>query len=216
MWRNLKGYFLTGLLVLVPILVTFFLLYQALNQIDQLLPYRVLGIPQIPGLGIIFIVLLIILTGLATRNYVGRKLFTWGEQLVSKIPIISRIYEGIKQIIQTFFSDNGELFKKVVLIEYPRKGIYSIAFFTQDTRGLVQEAIEDDVVSVFLPTTPNPTSGFLLFVPKKDVRELHMSIEEAMKLVVSGGAIVPKISSPPRRKKIITVDQQPAMEFMKN
>jgi len=196
MLRELKSYFITGLLILIPLTLTLFLLFQALNYLDELIPYRVVGIPRIPGLGIILIVVIIILTGMTARNYIGRKLIDVGDNLVKRIPIISSVYEAIKQILQTFISDNNEIFKEVVLIEYPRKGIYSIGFFTQNTRGAVQESIEDDVVSVFLPTTPNPTSGYLLFVPKKDVIILKLSIEEAMKLIVSGGAIVPKTTQP--------------------
>jgi len=111
---------------------------------------------------------------------------------VAGIPIISRIYSTIQQISRAFLSEKREVFKKAVLFEYPRPGTYSIGFFTQDTKGMVQDALDCDVVSVFLPTTPNPTSGFLLFVPKTEIIELDMPVEEALKLVISGGAIVPQ------------------------
>lgn len=205
MFRELKSYFITGLLLLIPVILTLFLLFQALNQIDKLIPYRLIGLPQIPGLGIIMVITIILLTGMAAKNYMGRKFIDLGDKLVARIPVISRVYEAIKQILETFFSNNNELFKKVVLIEYPRKGIFSIGFLTQDTRGLVQDVIEQDVISVFLPTTPNPTSGFLLFVPKTEVSILSLSVEEAMKLIVSGGAIVPKANS--RVNSIVTVKQ---------
>ena len=108
---------------------------------------------------------------------------------------MNKIYKAIDQISQAFFSDKREIFKKTVLVEYPRKGMYSIGFYTQDTHGPVQDALPEDVISIFLPSTPNPTTGFLLFVPKKDVITLDLSVEEALKLVISAGAIVPNIPS---------------------
>lgn len=194
MFRDIKGYFITGLLIIIPLVVTLFIFFEALDQIDKLIPYSMVGIPRIPGLGIIMVLIIILLTGFATRYYFGQQFIAIGDKLVAQIPIISRVYEAIKQIMQTFFSDDSEIFKKVVLIEYPRKGIYSIGFFTQDTKGIVQDSINEDVVSVFLPTTPNPTSGYLLFVPKSQVTILNLKVEEAMKLIVSGGAIIPKAS----------------------
>ena len=143
-------------------------------------------------MGFIALILLIIGTGLLARNYFGKKLIAMGESIVARIPIISRIYSTIQQISQAFFSEKREVFKKAVLFEYPRKGIYSIGFYTQDTRGPVQDALEHDVVSIFLPTTPNPTSGFLLFVPKDEIIDLNLTVEEALKLVISGGAIIPQ------------------------
>ncbi|MFQ5771483.1 MAG: DUF502 domain-containing protein, partial [bacterium] len=125
------------------------------------------------------------------RNYFGRKIVNFGDKIVQRIPLINRVYGAIKQISQAFFTSKREVFKKPILFEYPRRGIYSIGFYTQDTRGPVQEALDEDVVSIFLPTTPNPTSGFLLFVPKSEIIELNLTIEEALKLVISGGAIVP-------------------------
>jgi len=205
MLKILKRHFITGLLILIPLILTLFLFFEALSQIDALIPYRILGIPPIPGLGIIMVVLIILITGMIARNYFGRKIIALGDNLFAKIPIISRIYSAIKQIIQTFVAENSELFQKVVLIEYPRKGIYSIGFFTQNTRGIVQDAIAEDVVSIFLPTTPNPTSGILLFVPKRQVVQLDMSIEDAMKLIISGGAVVPNAN--PQFNKILPIEQ---------
>jgi uncharacterized membrane protein len=198
MWKKIKTYFITGLLVLTPLVLTIFLIWKLFIGIDGLLQGFIsnmlerVGVPATKyGLGFISVILLILLTGLIARNYFGRKVIKLGENVLSKIPLISRIYMAIQQISNAFLSEKREVFKKAVLIEYPRKGIYSIGFFTQDTRGEVQERLDRDVVSVFLPTTPNPTSGFLLFVPKSDVTELDISIEEALKLVISGGAIVP-------------------------
>lgn len=200
--RRLRAYFFTGLLVVVPLGLTYFIIRFLFVTIDDILSETVstfireqfglsLGIRQIPGVGIITLVLIIILTGIVARNYFGRKLVNLGDKFVERIPLINRIYVATKQISKAFLSSKREVFKKAILFEYPRKGVYSIGFYTQDTRGPAQEAIDEDVVSVFLPTTPNPTSGFLLFIPKTDVIELDLTIEEALKLIISGGAVVP-------------------------
>ncbi len=199
MWRKLKTYFLTGLVVLIPLVLTIYIIWKLFYAIDGLLRGLVtnvlerFGIPiSSVGLGFITVILLILLTGLVAKNYFGRKLIQLGELIFARIPLINRIYRAIQQISNAFFSERREVFKKAVLIEYPRKGVYSLAFLTQDTKGEVQERLDQDMISVFLPTTPNPTSGFLLFVPKRDVIELSMSIEEALKLVISGGVITPE------------------------
>jgi len=201
MWKKIKTYFLAGLLVLIPLALTIFIIWKLFIAIDSLLSGFInnvlerIGIPVTSiGLGFISVVLLIFLTGMIAKNYFGRKIIKIGENIVTKIPLINRIYIAIQQISNAFLSEKREVFQKAVLIEYPRKGIYSIGFFTQDTKGEVQDRLNKDVVSVFLPTTPNPTSGFLLFVPKNEVEELDMTIEEALKLVISGGAIVPTSS----------------------
>ncbi|NOZ60836.1 MAG: DUF502 domain-containing protein [Calditrichaeota bacterium] len=202
MWKKTKTYFLTGLLALTPIVLTIFIIWKLFFAIDGLLKgflnkhlLKWLGFEagqhNLTGLGFITIILFVLLVGFFARNYVGKKILSLSDALVTRIPIINRIYSAIQQISQAFLSEKTEVFKKAVLIEYPRRGIYSIGFFTQDTRGEVQEKLDTDVVSVFLPTTPNPTSGFLLFVPKVDTVELAMPVEEALKLVISGGAIVP-------------------------
>ena len=200
---RIRGYFLTGLLVLSPIVLTIFIFYWLFTRIDGLLRqyvsellFKAIGVDfinrSIPGIGVLSILILIILTGAIARNYFGNRILSLGSQIVSRIPIINRIYITLQQISEAFFSERSEVFKRAVLIEYPRKGIYSIGFITQDTRGVVQTSLKKDVVSVFLPTTPNPTSGYLLFVPKTDVIELSTTVEEALKLVISGGSIIPK------------------------
>lgn len=154
-----------------------------------------LGLPayqgNIPGLGIIAMVVVTILVGVFAKNYFGNKLFQLGDWTVTKIPLISKIYIAIRQLFEALFAEKREVFKHVVLFEYPRPGIHSIGFVTQDTRGEIQEKLETDVYSIFLPTTPNPTSGYLLFIPKKDVILLNITVEDALKLIVSGGAITP-------------------------
>ena len=202
MLKKLKTYFIAGLLALTPIVLTIFIIWKLFFAVDGLLrgfvskhvlSYLGFEVTDKPltGLGFISVVLLILVVGFFARNYVGKKVLALGDLIVSKIPIINRVYIAIQQISQAFLSEKSEVFKKAVLIEYPRKGIYSIGFFTQDTKGEVQDRLDEDVVSVFLPTTPNPTSGFLLFVPKTDAIPLDMPVEEALKLVISGGAIVP-------------------------
>lgn len=205
MWKKLKSNFLTGLLVLIPLVLTIFIIWKLFFAIDGLLQgfisevvltrlgYVVTDKP-LTGLGFISVIIVILLTGFFARNYVGRKVLVLGNTIVSRIPIISRVYIAIQQISQAFLSEKTEVFEKAVLIEYPRKDIYSIGFFTQDTKGEVQDHLDKDVVSIFIPTTPNPTSGFLLFVPKSDITVLDMSVEEALKLVISGGAIVPNFN----------------------
>jgi uncharacterized membrane protein len=211
--KRIRAHFLTGLLVLVPVVLTGYIIWNLFLALDGILGdftrdwlFDRIGIElddrRIPGLGFITLTALIILTGMLTRNYFGKKLVALGEQVVDRIPLINRVYGAIKQISEAFLSTKREVFKKAVLFEYPRKGIYSIGFYTQDTRGTVQDALENDVVSVFLPTTPNPTSGFLLFIPKSEVIELDLSIEEALKLIISGGAIVPKQGVKSKRAQI--------------
>ena len=200
--KRIRGYFLAGLLVIIPMVLTAYVVWQLFIGIDGLLAepvsrviYRSLDIHThyrtIPGLGILALFLLIFLVGFVARNYFGKKLIAFGESFLVRIPVVRHIYSTFQQISQAFLSDHSEVFKRAALIEYPRKGIYSIGFITQDTRGVVQKSLSEDMVSIFLPTTPNPTSGFLLFVPKNQVQLLSITVEEAMKLVISGGAIVP-------------------------
>jgi uncharacterized membrane protein len=200
MLNKLKNAFITGLLILVPIALTIYIFYISFRFFDGILKNFInefftdtLGISQtitsFPGLGLLLLILLILFTGIIARNYFGRKLLDLGEFIVTRIPLINRIYIAIREISEAILSEKREVFKKAVLIEYPRKGLYTMAFFTQDTRGPIQDTLEEDVVSVFVPTTPNPTSGYLLFVPKTQVTDLNMSVEDAMKLVISGGSV---------------------------
>ncbi len=200
-WRKaLRTNFLTGLVVIVPLVLSLFVLYRLFLAIDGLFK-GVVGVflaqrigltfqgQPLPGLGFVALVLLILLTGLVARNIVGRRLIAAGEEFVARVPLLNRVYRTFRQIVQALVSNKREVFSKVVLVEFPRKGLYSLGFVTQDTRGPVQESIAPDVYSVFLPTAPNPTSGFLIFVPKEEVREVQLSVEDALKLVISGGAV---------------------------
>ena len=201
--KKLRGFFVAGLLVLTPLALTVWVVWQLFVGIDGLLNepiskafFRSLGVEtayrSIPGLGLLAILLLILLVGFIARNFVGRKIISLGNLILRKIPVVRHIYSTFQQISEAFLTERSDVFKKAVLFEYPRKGIYSIGFITQDTKGLIQDCLSKDVYSLFLPTTPNPTSGYLLFVPKSDVRLLNLSVEEALKLIISGGAIVPE------------------------
>lgn len=201
--KKLRGYFAAGLLVLIPLVLTVYIVWQLFVGIDGLLnEYVTMAIIKalhidtthrnIPGLGLLALVILIVIVGFIARNYFGKKFISLGDSVVNRIPAVRQIYSTIQQISQAFLADKSDVFKKTALFQYPRKGIYSIGFITQDTKGWVQDSISEDTFSIFLPTTPNPTSGFLLFVPKKDVTILDIPVEEALKLIISGGTIIPQ------------------------
>ncbi len=208
--RKLKTYLITGALVLGPVVVTIFLLWTSFLFLDgilaavmnfivrDILGIAIFGERPIPGLGLIALLALLTLTGFAAKNVFGQLVITRGQQIMNRIPLVNRIYHAVQQISQAIFSGHKGVYQQAVLIEYPRKGLYSIAIMTADTKGVVQEALPEDSISVFLPTTPNPTSGFLLFVPKKDVIELNIPVEDALKLIISGGTISALNDKPPR------------------
>jgi uncharacterized membrane protein len=218
--------FVAGLLVAVPIGLTFFIFIWLFQIFDSILARPVTNllhamgihppVNPIPGVGLVVLILVIFLFGALARNYFGGKLFSLGDYIVTHIPLINRIYVAIREISEAVLSEKREIFKKAVLIEYPRQGLYSIAFFTQDTKGAVQEALDQDVVSVFLPSSPNPTTGFLLFVPRDQIMDINMSVEDALKLVISGGSIHLKekqgldLLSTKRRKKSRTQKHVPS------
>ena len=200
MWNWIRKTLLAGLLVLLPISLSIYILYHLLRILDGILRDTIIKILEkwigiispethIPGLGIVAIIALLILTGILARNYFGKKFIAMGDYILTRIPLMNRVYIAIREISEAILSEKREVFKKAVIIEYPRKGIYSVAFYTQDTSGPIQKNLKEDVVSVFVPTTPNPTSGYLLFVPKTDIKNLDMSVEDALKLVISGGSI---------------------------
>ncbi|MDK2882764.1 MAG: hypothetical protein PWQ41_116 [Bacillota bacterium] len=187
MLRRLRTYFFTGLIIVLPFLLTLYFLWLVFGFVDGLIgPVLKLIIGQrLPGVGFIFTVGLILGTGMLATNYLGRRLLAWGERLFIRLPLVRSIYQTLKQLVHAVFSEKQKAFQRVVLVEYPRKGVYSLAFLTRD----VEEAGE--MVMAFVPTTPNPTSGFLLLIPKKEVKYLDMSVEDGLKLIVSGGVIVP-------------------------
>ncbi|MBN1541367.1 DUF502 domain-containing protein [candidate division KSB1 bacterium] len=218
--KRLRGYFVAGLLVVIPLALTAYVVWQLFVILDGLLSelvsqaiYRGLGVEpsghSIPGIGLLALLLTIVLIGMVARNFIGNKAIRLGGMLLNRIPVIRHIYGTFQQISQAFLSDHSEVFKRAALIEYPRKGIYSIGFITQDTKGVVQQKVDKDLVSVFLPTTPNPTSGYLLFVPKAEVILLNITVEEALKLVISGGAIVPMPLPPKQFKDSFGIETKP-------
>ncbi len=191
--KKLRQSFITGLLVITPLVISMWILYNIFEKADGLLGAiitRVIG-RHVPGLGVILLIILIIVAGIFARNYVGRKLINWGNLVLFRIPLFNKIYIALKQIFEVFLGERKTVFQRVVLFQYPRKGIYSVGFVTSESRGEIQTRTEQDLVNVFLPTTPNPTSGFLLFIPEEDLIELEMSVEEGIKLVISGGAVTP-------------------------
>jgi len=203
---RLRNLFIAGLLIVLPISITLFVLTFLFKKLDNLLSPAfvklliLFGLPLkegqfIPGLGFVATILTILLAGLITRNIIGRKFFNLGEIIVEKIPVARSIYSGLKQIIETVTKSQTETFSKVVMIEYPRKGLLSLGFVTCAAKGEIQELTDENVVNVFVPTTPNPTSGVLVFVSKKDIVPLSMTVEDGIKLVVSGGIVTPAIKN---------------------
>lgn len=196
---KLRNYFLAGILVTAPIAITIYVVWVFLKFLDRkitpIIPYSYnpnTYLPvDIPGLGLIIAITFFIVVGWLTRNYFGRVLVRMSENIVERVPVINTIYGAIKQIFETVMASKSDAFKEVVMFEYPRKGIWVLGFVTGATKGEVQSLTSNDTVNIFLPTTPNPTSGFLLFLPKKDVIYLKMSVEEGIKMIVSGGIITP-------------------------
>lgn len=193
MFKQVRNYLLTGLLTLTPIVVTAYVLWQLFFMIDNLLGPKVARIYgyTVPGMGLVALLVLLLLTGILARNFIGRKLIHLGEMVLVKIPLFNRIYIAVQQISHAFLAKERGAFKRAVLIEYPRKGIYAIGFLTSRSSGEIQKKTEQDLYHVFLPTTPNPTSGYLLLIPHQEVIPLDMTVEEALKLVISGGVVVP-------------------------
>ena len=204
--RNL----ITGTLIIGPIALTIYLLYYLFLFLDgifsrvmnyllrQGLGVTVLGTEPLPGLGLITLVIVVLLTGWGARNVIGRWVIKRSQEILDRIPLVNNVYKAFDQISQAIFSGRKDLFKKAVLIQYPSKGIYSIGVITADTVGAIQDYLPEEMVSVFITTTPNPTTGFQIFVARKDLIELDMPIEDAMKIVISGGIVIPgaRIISP--------------------
>jgi len=184
---QLKKSFFTGLLVVIPIGLTIYILVFIIKLLNNFLPFKFLPY----GTGIVLTVILITFIGFMTTNIIGKRLIEMGEKFISSIPLVKNVYAAVKQISDAMLSSQGKNFRRVVLIEYPRKGIYTLAFVTGVSRGEVQEKTQRNVINLFVPTTPNPTSGFYLMVPEADVINLDMSVEEAFKLLISGGMISP-------------------------
>lgn len=204
--KRFRRYLVAGLLVWIPLGATLLLINFAVRQMDKsiaLLPQRYqpslllqqwLGTEnpvEIPGFGVILIVIVVLLTGVLVANFVGRAFVGGWEKLLDRIPVVRAIYSAAKNFAEIVFSDTSTSFKNVLLIEYPRKGLYSLAFQTASELGEIEGRTGEDVVCCFVPTTPNPTSGFIIITPKKDVTVLDMEVDEALKMIISLGVVVP-------------------------
>jgi len=188
----LRRYLITGIVVIAPAAITVWILWNLFAVIDRSAK-ALLGqvVADVPGVGFVIFFAVIILVGIFATNIIGKRMISFGEQIMTRIPLANKIYKAVQQISTAFLGSNRSIFQKVVLIEYPRKGIYSLGFMTAKGEGEVQRKTARDVACVFVPTTPNPTSGMLVFVPNEQLIHLDMTSEDGLKLVVSGGVVVP-------------------------
>lgn len=204
MMAALRRYLMAGLLVWVPLGVTLLIVAFLVDLMDQTLrllpesiqPENILGF-RIPGLGAVLTAVIVFVTGMIVTNLFGMQLFSIGERILQRIPLVRSIYASVKQVTESMFS-SGKSFRKVVLVEYPRKGMWSLAFQTGTGAEEVRDKTGRDVTNVFIPTTPNPTSGFFLMVPREDVIELDMSVDDGLKMLLSVGVVVPE----PKKDKV--------------
>ena len=201
-WTALRANFLTGLVVVAPVGLTVYIVWTAIGIIDSWVlplipetyqPATYIGV-NIHGFGLVIFLIFVIIVGYFAKGLIGRWVLRLGESAVSRMPIVRSVYRGLKQIAEAVVNQSDRSFDKVCLIEYPRKGLWAIAFYSNEAQGEIRSRTTShgNVISVFLPTTPNPTSGFLLFVPEQDVIYLDMSVEDAAKLVISAGLVYPK------------------------
>ena len=204
---RLRTWLLTGLLVTAPIVVSLYVTWIVIHSVDSTItpwiPARYLPetyLPfRIPGMGLVIVLLALTVIGALTASLLGRYFLHLSDRIMARMPVVRSIYGATKQVFETVLSSQGNAFRSVVLIEYPRKGIWTLGFITGGTVGEVEHYTEQDMVNVFVPTTPNPTSGFLLFVPRREVTELAMTVEEGIKMIVSTGLVMP----PDRRPKAV-------------
>lgn len=202
----IKRYFITGLLIWVPLVITGWVLSLIISTLDQSLrllpatihPQNLVGF-AIPGVGALLTLAMILLTGLLAANFIGQKLVVWWDKLLSRIPVVNSVYKSVKQVSDTLFAPNGNAFRKALLVQYPRLGSWTIAFQTGQPGGDLVNHLDGEYVSVYVPTTPNPTSGFFLMMPLKDVVELDMTVDEALKYIISMGVV-----APPPHPRVIT------------
>lgn len=194
----LRRWLLSGLLVLVPLIITVWVLNWVISTLDQTLqilpaawhPDRLLGM-HIPGFGVLLALLIVLVIGAAASNILGRRLVAWWDALLGRIPIVRSIYSSVKQVSDTLFSENGNAFRKALLVQWPRPGVWTIAFQTGTPGGDVANHLEGEYLSVYVPTTPNPTGGYFVMLKKSDCIELAMSVDEALTYVISMGVVVP-------------------------
>ncbi|MGI9265590.1 MAG: DUF502 domain-containing protein [Gammaproteobacteria bacterium] len=203
MLKTIRRYLVTGLIIWLPVIVTILVFRFLINLMDRSLivipaafrPENLLGF-SIPGLGVVLTILVLFITGLLGANLFGRKILAFWESILNRIPLIRSVYSGAKQVAETVLSDGDTSFKRVFLVEYPRKGVWSLCFQTSTDLREIQGRTETEVICVFVPTTPNPTSGFILFVPRSDLVALDMSVDEGLRMIISLGVVVPRWSGP--------------------
>ena len=194
----IKRYFITGLLIWVPLGITAWVVSLIAGAADQSLrllpaaihPHNLIGF-DIPGAGIVVTLVIIFITGLLAANFIGQRLVNWWERLLARIPVVNSIYNGVKQVSDTLFSSSGMAFRQPLLVQYPHQGAWTIAFLTGEPGGDVVNHLKEEYVSVYVPTTPNPTSGFFLMFPKSQVIELDMDVDQALKYIISMGVVAP-------------------------
>lgn len=200
----MKKYLITGLLIWIPLVITLWVLNLIVSTMDQtlnllprdLLPPDLERLTHIPGLGMLLTIVVVFATGVATSNFVGQKLLRIWEGILGRIPVVKSIYSGVKQVSDTVFAPSGQAFRKALLVQYPRQGSWTIAFQTGQPGGDVVNHLQGEYVSLYVPTTPNPTSGFFLMMPRSEVIELDMSVDEALRYVVSMGVVSPQPVGP--------------------
>ena len=207
--KFLRRYFLTGLVVIAPTAITAYVVWWGFTKIDNLIEplQRRYPIIDIPGIGFVIVLVLIVITGILASNLIGRRAISLGESVLNRLPFIRRIYSAVKEVASVLLSEKTTAFQRVVLIRYPHRDAYALAFVTKDGIEYMNRVVGSELVNVFIPTTPNPTSGFFLMIPKRDVVELDIPVEEAMKMVISGGAFAPDHPQPaktPKKKPVRT------------
>jgi uncharacterized membrane protein len=204
----LKKYFFTGLLILVPLAITLWVLNLIVTTMDRtllLLPYSIRSQApfNVPGMGVILTLAIVLGVGVLTRNFIGRRLVLWGEALLSRIPVVSTIYSSVKQVSDTLFSPSGQAFRKAVMVEFPYPGAWTVAFVVGDTGEALQRPLTGEHATVYVPTSPNPTSGYVLIVPIERIVDLDVSVDEALKFVVSMGVVSPGSRVLPKPEPIV-------------
>jgi uncharacterized membrane protein len=200
MFKFIRRHFITGLVFLAPVVITAYIFWKVFGSVDNLIEPLQIRYPilDVPGLGVIVVFLIILIAGFLTGNLIGRRLIGLVERWLNHIPLIRGIYSTVKEISKVFFSDKRTVFKSVVLIRYPHPDCYALAFVTKEGQKYFNDLTGEDLVNVFLPTAPNPTSGYLLLIPKKDVMPVDISVEEGLKMVISGGAVSAAVRALPR------------------
>jgi uncharacterized membrane protein len=200
----LRRWLFAGLLVLAPLAITLWVLQWIIGTLDQTLlilpgswqPEHLFGF-RVPGLGVLLALAILLFVGAVTSNFIGRKVVAWGDAILNRIPVVRSIYSSVKQVSDTLFSPSGNAFRTAVLVEWPRPGVWTIALITGSPGGDVANHLHGDFVSVYVPTTPNPTGGYFVMLPRKDCIELRMSVDEALRYVISMGVVMPSAPAAP-------------------